>query len=97
MDGRYLTFPELPPGYHFMLPENNSDIDIYFCETEKELTRERISSQLVAWVHSDTPLSARERSLVTRRHTYELTVSSYQEGIDVLVARAWMGMTGVKE
>ena len=72
------------------------DIDIFFSGEGKDYDRGKIHEQLVAWVVIGLAMGTfvRERSLVTRKHTYELQVADPQEGIDLLVARLWMGMTG---
>jgi len=97
MDGRYLTFPELPPGYHYTYEEGVDDIYIFFCRTEEGLSRELMHDQLVAWVdvYSDD-VSVKERSLSLDKHTHKQRVRTVQEGIDLLVARAWLGMTGLE-
>ena len=100
MDGRYLTFPELPPGHHYSLDIGSElaryDIDIFFSGEGKDYDRSKISDQLVAWVSIGMTIGTfvRERSLVTHKHTYKLHVADPQEGIDLIVARLWMGMTG---
>lgn len=99
MDGRYLTFPELPPGHHYSFDTDTHDrydIDIFFSGEGKDYNIDKIHEQLVAWVSIGTDIGTfvKERSLVTRKHTYELQVADPQEGIDLIVARLWMGMTG---
>lgn len=94
MSSPYLSFPELPDGYGWRYDganEYKKDVDM-FVENGGEGLR-----SLCAWVHAryPHPLEARERN--DAQHTFCMPVDSIQDGIDLLAARCWLGLTGVPD
>lgn len=99
-DFKYLSFPELPDGYQWRhhglgAPINSSllerigDVDILNDNPDPPY------DNLVAWVHwREFHKEARER--YGAEHTFSQPITSIQDGIDLLAARLWLGMTGVK-
>lgn len=96
MNSPYLSFPELPDGYvwHYdpFLDKIGvrHDVDILLDKLGP------IDVRLRAWVHArdGKPLEARERD--GNKHTFNMRVDSVQDGIDLLAARCWLGLTGVE-
>lgn len=94
MNSPYLSFPELPDGYvwHYdICNQYNQDIDLLLDNRNSKAVRLR------GWVYArdGKPLLVRERN--EERHTFNMPVDSVQDGIDLLAARCWLGMTGVAD
>lgn len=80
--------------------------DIDMCKAPDELSAEAVeetkysgadlgTGSLAAWVTNRGYV--RERSTALDAVTYATEVETMQDGIDLLVARAWLGMVGVKD
>ena len=94
MNSPYLSFPELPDGYVWYYDTYNQyrqDIDLLLDNSGP------IEMRLRGWVHArdDKPLEVRERNGL--KHTFAMPVDSIQDGIDLLAARCWLGLTGVPD
>lgn len=110
MDSPYLSFPELPDGYVWTYDNINRSSDrthdIDLCRALEGLSAETVETTkytvqnlqtgtLAAWVTSRGYV--RERNNEVDAVTYATEVETMQEGIDLLSARAWLGMTGVPD
>ena len=101
MSSPYLSFPELPDGYTWTYdgigrrlaktPNDKQDVDITVDKPGP------IDLILRGWVHcrNNETLCIRERDMC--RHTFAMPVDSIQDGIDLLAARCWLGLTGVPD
>ena len=93
MNPRYLSFPELPDEYMWYYDTHTlhiKDVDLLL---DKPGT---MYARLRGWVYArdGKPLEACERN--ETKHTFKMPVDSVQDGIDLLAARCWLGMTGVE-
>lgn len=109
MDSPYLSFPELPDGYMWTydaLSSRTTDYthDIDLCRAPAELSAETVevtkyngasfgTGTLAAWVTNRGYV--KERNNEIDAVTYATNVETMQDGIDLLAARAWLGMTGI--
>lgn len=108
---KYLAFPELPDGYvwtyDYLNRRSDRTHDIDLCRALVGLSAETVETTkynvvnllqtgtLAAWVTSRGYV--RERNNEADGVTYATEVETMQEGIDLLSARAWLGMTGVPD
>lgn len=101
MNSPYLSFPELPGGYVWTYdgigkrlaktPNDSQDVDITVDKPGP------IDLILRGWVHARYPHPPEARERNDERHTFCMPVDSIQDGIDLLAARCWLGLTGVPD
>lgn len=110
MNSPYLSFPELPDGYVWAYDDLNRPAgraqDIDLCRASDDRSAEDVNrvkysgsssrtGALAAWVTFRGYV--RERNNTIDALTYAVEVEAMQDGIDLLAARCWLGLTGVPD